>query len=93
MGVFTFLRRPKSTEAYLGSASADVQNALRDLDPYVRSHGGHIDLVSVSPENDVKIRLRGACQGCPMSEITFRQGIERHLRDRVPSIGKIEQVL
>lgn len=65
---------------------------MSSVQAYARSHGGEIELVGVSDEGDVTIRLHGACRGCPMSSMTLKHGIEEQLRTLVPGVGKIEQV-
>jgi Fe-S cluster biogenesis protein NfuA len=68
-----------------------VQNALAEIRPQIQADGGDIDLVAV--ENDtVKVRLRGACAGCPMSTLTLKQGVERLIKQKVPEIKTVEAV-
>jgi Fe-S cluster biogenesis protein NfuA len=68
-----------------------VQNALAEIRPQIQADGGDIDLVAV--ENDiVKVRLRGACAGCPMSALTLKQGVERLIKQKVPEIKTVEAV-
>jgi Fe-S cluster biogenesis protein NfuA len=69
-----------------------VREAIASVQAYARSHGGEIELVGVSDEGDVTIRLRGACRGCPMSALTLKHGIEEQLRAMIPGVGRIEQV-
>ena len=65
---------------------------MAEVQTYARSHGGEIELVGVSEEGEVTIRLSGACRGCPMSGITLKFGIEEQLRTLVPGVGKIRQI-
>jgi len=81
---------PEPTEA--GPLYQDVRNAIVDIQAYARSHGGEIQLVGVTDDGDVKIKLRGACNGCPMSDITLKHGIEMQLKRMVPGVQKIIQV-
>jgi len=68
-----------------------VQSALAEIRPQIQADGGDIDLVAV--ENDtVKVRLRGACVGCPMSALTLKQGVERLIKQKVPEIKTVEAV-
>lgn len=68
-----------------------VQNALAEIRPQIQADGGDIDLVAV--ENDiVKVRLRGACAGCPMATLTLKQGVERLIKQKVPEIKTVEAV-
>lgn len=66
-----------------------IREALKDLEPYARSHGGTIDLISAKPQGDVRVRFGGNCRGCPMSEMTLRQGVEAHLRSLFPDLGQV----
>jgi len=62
---------------------------MEDVQAYARSHGGSIELVAVSEEGDVTIRMAGACRGCPMSALTLKHGIEEQLRILVPGVRKV----
>ena len=68
-----------------------VQKALDEIRPNIQADGGDIELVAV--ENGiVKVRLQGHCVGCPMSAMTLKQGVEAHLKKRVPEVVKVESV-
>ena len=68
-----------------------VQAALAEIRPQIQADGGDIDLVAVE-NNIVKVRLRGACAGCPMSALTLKQGVERLIKAKVPEIQSVEAV-
>ena len=68
-----------------------VQAALAEIRPQIQADGGDIDLVAVE-NNIVKVRLRGACAGCPMSALTLKQGVERLIKAKVPEIKNVEAV-
>jgi Fe-S cluster biogenesis protein NfuA len=68
-----------------------VQAALAEIKPQIQADGGDIDLVAVE-NNIVKVRLRGACVGCPMSALTLKQGVERLIKAKVPEIQGVEAV-
>lgn len=68
-----------------------VQAALAEIKPQIQADGGDIDLVAVE-NNTVKVRLRGACVGCPMSALTLKQGVERIIKQKVPEIQSVEAV-
>ena len=59
-----------------------VKAAINDIRPSLQNDGGDIEFVSLV-EDTVKVRLTGACAGCPMSQMTLKQGVERYLRDKV----------
>lgn len=69
---------------------AQVQSALEEIRPYIQADGGDVELVSVD-QGIVTIRMTGHCVGCPSSQVTLRQGIEQHLRKRVPEIIEVTQ--
>ncbi|NMC48917.1 MAG: NifU family protein [Desulfovibrio sp.] len=69
-----------------------VQAALDKVRPALQADGGDVELVDVTPQCIVQVRLTGACHGCPMSQITLKNGIERILRKEVPGIKGVESV-
>jgi len=70
-----------------------VESALDEVRPSLQADGGNVELVDVTDEGVVKVKLQGACAGCPMSQMTLSQGIERHLKEIVPEVKKVEAVL
>ena len=68
-----------------------VQKALDDVRPSLQADGGDVELVDVE-NNIVKVRLKGACAGCPMSQMTLKQGIERYIKKQIPEIISVESV-
>lgn len=69
-----------------------VERVLSLIRPAVQSDGGDIQLIDVTPEGVARVRLLGACIGCPSSGITLTQGIERNVRAHVPEIQRVEAV-
>jgi len=68
---------------------AEVEKAIREIQPSLRADGGDIELVDVTEDGIVKVRLKGACLGCPFSQITLKLGVERYLKIRVPQIKRV----
>lgn len=68
-----------------------VQQVLEEIRPNLQADGGDIELVDVV-DGVVKVRLKGACAGCPMSQMTLAFGVERVLKERVPGVTKVEAV-
>lgn len=68
-----------------------VEAVLAKIRPYLVADGGDVELVSIS-DGVVRLRLKGACSGCPMATMTLRQGIERILRKEVPEIKEVMAV-
>jgi Fe-S cluster biogenesis protein NfuA len=60
--------------------------------PAVQADGGDVELVEITPEKIVRIRLHGACVGCPSSAVTLQVGIERNLREHIPEITGVQSV-
>ncbi|RTZ97124.1 MAG: NifU family protein [Deltaproteobacteria bacterium] len=69
-----------------------VEAALNEIRPMLQADGGDVELVEVDG-NIVKVRLQGACSGCPMSQMTLKNGIERVLKAKIPEIGSVEAVI
>jgi len=68
-----------------------VQTAIHKIRPMLQRDAGDVDLVSVE-EGVVKVRLQGACKGCPMSQMTLKNGIEKFIKQEVPEIDRVESV-
>lgn len=70
-----------------------VEAAIAEVRPMLQRDGGDIDLVDVNPADGVvKVRLRGACAGCPGAQMTLTQGVEKIIRARVPEVKKVVPV-
>ncbi len=68
-----------------------VKETLKEIKPRIQADGGDIELVGI--ENGiVKVRLKGACVGCPMSALTLKQGVESFIRKKIPQIKSVEAV-
>ena len=70
----------------------EVQKAINDVRPSLQADGGDIELISVSDAGVVQVKLKGACNGCPMAHITLKQGVEKHLKNKVPAVVSVEAV-
>jgi Fe-S cluster biogenesis protein NfuA len=68
-----------------------VEEILNQIRPSLQADGGDVELVDVV-DGIVKVRLKGACAGCPMSQMTLAFGIERVLKEKVPEVKKVEAV-
>lgn len=66
-----------------------VVKALDRVRPYLQSDGGDIDLIDVTEDMTVKVRLKGACHGCPYSMQTLKAGVEQAIMKEVPEIRKV----
>ena len=69
-----------------------VETALAQIRPALQADGGDVELVDVTDEGVVKLKLKGACSGCPMSAMTLKHGIERLLKQHIPEIKEVVAV-
>lgn len=69
-----------------------VEQALEKIRPALQRDGGDVELIEVGDDGVVKVRLTGACGGCPMSTITLKQGIERLLKQEIPAVKEVVAV-
>ena len=69
-----------------------VKNVIEAVRSSLQSHGGDIELVDISADNTVRVRLKGACAGCPGAMMTLKQGVERILKERVPDVKEVVAV-
>lgn len=69
-----------------------VQAALDLIRPALQADGGDVELVDVGDDGVVKVALQGACRGCPMSQLTLANGVERVLKEQVPEVQRVEPV-
>jgi Fe-S cluster biogenesis protein NfuA len=68
-----------------------VQAAIEKIRPMLKADGGDVELVDVV-DGIVQVRLQGACAGCPMSQMTLKNGIERIIKQEVPEVKSVESV-
>jgi Fe-S cluster biogenesis protein NfuA len=66
-----------------------VQKAIQNVRPSLQADGGDIELVSVADDGKVTVRLTGACNGCPMAQMTLKQGVETYLKKEVPEVTEV----
>lgn len=69
-----------------------VQAVLEEIRPMLQRDGGDVELVEITADNVVNVRLRGACGTCPGATMTLKMGIERIMRERIPEIKSVESV-
>ena len=75
--------------AEVNSIKERVMKALERVRPYLQSDGGDIDLIDVSEDMTVKVKLTGACHGCPYSMQTLKAGVEQAIMKEVPEIKRV----
>jgi len=69
-----------------------VQAALDKIRPALQADGGDVEFVEMTEDGVVKVRLQGACRGCPMSQLTLANGVERVLKEEIPEVTRVESV-
>ncbi|HQK99212.1 MAG TPA: NifU family protein [Smithellaceae bacterium] len=70
----------------------DVQKAIEKVRPGLQADGGDVELVEVTDDGIVKVKLTGACHGCPMAQMTLKMGIEKIIKQQVPSVKEVVSV-
>jgi len=85
------LANPASTDA-AADVRERVERVLEAIRPAVKSDGGDLELVEITDDYRVRIRMLGACVGCPSSMITLKMGVERNLKLYVPEVAGVEAV-
>jgi Fe-S cluster biogenesis protein NfuA len=69
-----------------------VQKVIEEIRPSLQADGGDIELVNVTDEGVVQVRLKGACVGCPMAQVTLHQGVGAYLKKAIPEVKEVEAV-
>ena len=69
-----------------------VNQVLEQVRANLQAHGGDVELVAVSEDGVVSVRLQGACKGCPMAQQTLKMGIEAMLKEQLPEVQSVEAV-
>jgi Fe-S cluster biogenesis protein NfuA len=67
----------------------EVQKAIDMVRPSLQADGGDVELVDVSEDGIVKVKLTGACRGCPMSQMTLKMGIEKIIKQQIPAVKEV----
>jgi Fe-S cluster biogenesis protein NfuA len=70
----------------------NVEQVLDEMRPYLMADGGNVELVDIDGPI-VKLRLQGACGSCPSSTMTLKMGIERRLKEMIPEVAEVEQIM
>lgn len=69
-----------------------VRDVLDRIRPYLQRDGGDVEFVELTQDKVVRVKLRGACAGCPMSQLTLSRGVEAALKEEIPEIEAVENV-
>jgi len=66
-----------------------VKSIIESIRPMLQDHGGDIELVGTDGSNAVRVRLKGACSGCPGAQMTLKMGVERLLKEKLPEVKEV----
>ncbi len=69
-----------------------VEDIIGTIRPRLQQDGGDIELVDIDADNTVKVRLQGACRGCPGAAMTLKMGVERYLKQQIPEVKQVVAV-
>jgi Fe-S cluster biogenesis protein NfuA len=69
-----------------------VKKEIDNIRPHLQADGGDVELIDVSEDGTVKVKLMGACSGCPMSQMTLKMGIEKRLKSAIPEVKEVVSV-
>ena len=69
-----------------------LEAVLDKIRPAIQSDGGDVELVNIREDNEVEVRLTGACKGCPMATLTLKAGIERIVKEEIPEVKEVVSV-
>lgn len=71
---------------------SQVKEVIENVRPMLQRDGGDIELVGIEEDNTVKVRLQGACRGCPGARMTLKMGVERLMKEKVPQVKEVVAV-
>ena len=74
------------------SFEENVNEMIVQIRPMLQGHGGDIELVSIEDDNTVKVKLQGACAGCPGARMTLKQGVEKLMKEKIPELKEVVAV-
>jgi Fe-S cluster biogenesis protein NfuA len=70
-----------------------VEEVINEIRPNLQADGGDIELIGITDDGMVQVRLQGACRGCPGAAMTLKMGVERLLKQKVPGVKGVENLL
>ncbi|MFO8145326.1 MAG: NifU family protein [Candidatus Syntrophosphaera sp.] len=70
----------------------NVESILEKIRPAIQADGGDVELVNIRDDNVIEVRLKGACNGCPMATLTLKAGIERIIKEEIPEVAEVISV-
>lgn len=69
-----------------------IETILNKIRPSIQADGGDVELVNIREDNVIEVRLKGACNGCPMATLTLKAGIERIIKEEIPAVKEVISV-
>ncbi len=80
-----------NTERPAGGFEGQVKETVEEIRPALQAHGGDVELIGADESTGVvSVKLTGACAGCPMAAMTLKQGVEKHLKSRIPQVKEVQ---
>ena len=70
-------------------AKEKIESILAKVRPSIQADGGDVELVNIREDNVIELRLKGACNGCPMATLTLKAGIERIIKEEIPEVAEV----
>jgi Fe-S cluster biogenesis protein NfuA len=83
---------PEETTTSEPTLEERVKEVLERIRPYLQRDGGDLEFIELTDDNIVRVKLQGACSGCPMSQITLSRGVEAALKEEIPEVAAVENV-
>lgn len=70
----------------------EVQDIIDEIRPGLQADGGDVELINITDDGVVEVKLKGACNGCPMATLTIKNGIEKTLKEKLPEVKEVKSV-
>ena len=86
------MAKKQATAKPADDLETQVDRVLEEIRPYIHSHGGEVNVIEVTEDGIARLQMVGSCNGCPMSMLTMRLGIERLLAEKLPQLKGAEAV-
>jgi len=83
---------PEETVAGEQTLEERVKSVLDEIRPFLQRDGGDVEFIELTEDNIVRVKLQGACAGCPMAQITLTRGVEARIKEDIPEIEAVENV-
>jgi Fe-S cluster biogenesis protein NfuA len=79
-------------DTMLQEITGKINSAINEIRPYLNADGGDVELVGITTDMTVRVRLKGACEGCPFNVMTLKAGLEQAIRSKFPEMKELVAV-